>query len=211
MKLQGLYLIADTAQLVEKNIDDYIASMIEAGVSMIQFRDKAYDATNERKQLAQAIQAQCRDYNIPFIINDDVVLAVAIDADGVHLGKDDIDVSEARRCLGANKYIGVSCYASAARAKRAQRDGADYVAFGAVFKSITKPQAPCLGSSTEQSLQTLKELTAGINIPVCAIGGITLNNAKQVIECGVQLIAVASSILMATDPLQAVKRYQVFY
>ena len=211
MKLRGLYLIADTAQLVEKNMEGYIASLIEAGVSMIQFRDKAPNTTNECKQLAQAIQAQCQDYNIPFIINDDVALAVAMDADGVHLGKDDMGVLDARRCLGINKYIGVSCYASAARAKQAQQDGADYVAFGAVFKSTTNPKAPCLGSSTEQSLQALKELKAGVDIPVCAIGGITPNNAKQVIECGVQFIAVASGILAVADPLQAVKRYQVFH
>ena len=212
MKLEGLYLIADKAQLIEKNIDKHIASLIEAGVSMIQFRNKTHH-TNEHQalqgvhRLAQKIQAQCRIYDIPFIVNDDVSLATAINADGVHLGRDDMDVREARQRLGANKYIGVSCYASALRALQAQKNGADYVAFGAVFNSTTKPQAETLSASTNESLCTLKKLSGGIDIPVCAIGGITPNQAKQVIGCGVQIIAVASGILKAVNPRQAVGHY----
>ena len=212
MKLGGLYLIADTAQLVEKNIDKHIASLIEAGVSMIQFRNKTYhtdehQALQGAHHLAQTIQAQCRIYDIPFIVNDDVSLATAINADGVHLGKDDMGVREARQRLGANKYIGVSCYASALRALQAQQNGADYVAFGAVFNSATKPQAETLSASTEESLCALEKLSKGIDIPICAIGGITPNQAKRVLECGVQMIAVASGILKAGDPCQAVEHY----
>ena len=212
MKLQGLYLIADTAQLVETNIDKQIASLIEAGVSMVQFRDKTHrtdehHAANKRYRLVRTIQAQCKIHNIPFIINDDVSLAIAADADGVHLGQDDMSVLEARQLLGSNKYIGVSCYASATRALQAQQNGADYVAFGAVFNSLTKPQAQCLGSSIEKSLRTLEKLSAGINAPVCAIGGIAPDKATQVLRCGVQMVAVASGILTATNPQQAVKRY----
>ena len=207
MKLQGLYLIADTTQLVEQDIDKHIASLIEAGVSMIQFRDKAHHAANKRHRLARTIQAQCRIHGIPFIINDDVSLAIVTEADGVHLGKDDMEVREARQLLGADKYIGVSCYASALRALRAQQSGADYVAFGAVFNSPTKPQAQCLGSSVEESLRTLEKLNTGSNVPVCAIGGIAPKKTKQVLRCGVQMIAVASGILAATNPRQAVERY----
>ncbi len=212
MKLEGLYLIADTAQLIEKNIDKYIASLIEAGVSMIQFRDKTnytdeHEAVQKTHRLAQTIQAQCRIYDIPFIVNDDVSLAITINADGVHLGKDDMDVREARQRLGPDRHIGVSCYASASRALQAQQNGADYVAFGAVFNSTTKPQAEPLGSSTEESLCALEKLSVGINIPICAIGGITPNQAKQVLGCGVQMIAVASGILTADNPCLAVKNY----
>ena len=212
MKLGGLYLIADTAQLAEKNIDKHIASLIEAGVSMIQFRDKTHhaeehEALQRTHHLAQTIQAQCRIYDIPFIINDDVSLAVTINADGVHLGRDDMDVWEARQQLGANKYIGVSCYASASRALQAQQNGADYIAFGAVFNSATKPQAKTLGASINESLCTLEKLSGGIEIPICAIGGITPNQAKRVLECGVQMIAVASGILKAGDPCQAAEHY----
>ena len=212
MKLQGLYLIADTTQLVEKNIGNQIAALIEAGVSMIQFRDKTrrtneHHAKNKRHRLVQTIQAQCKIHNIPFIINDDLSLAIAADADGVHLGQNDMSVLEARQLLGSNKYIGVSCYASATRALQAQQNGADYVAFGAVFNSPTKPQAQCLGSSIEESLRTLEKLNAGINVPVCAIGGITADKTTQVLQCGVQMIAVASGILTATNPRQAVERY----
>ena len=209
MKLQGLYLIADTAQLIEKNTDTRIASLIEAGVSMIQFRDKTHPVDEHKKhRLARTIQAQCRSYDIPFIVNDDVSLAMAMDADGVHLGKNDMDMQEARQRLGPDKYIGVSCYASASRALQAQQNGADYVAFGAVFNSSTKPQAEHLASSTKKSLCMLEKLSKGINIPICAIGGITPDNAKQVLGCGVQIIAVASGILKAVNSRQAVEHYR---
>ncbi len=213
MKLEGLYLIADTTQLIEKNMDKHIASLIEAGVSMIQFRDKTrrtyeHEAIQKTHRLARAIQAQCQIYNIPFIVNDDVSLAIAINADGVHLGKNDMDMAEARQRLGPNKYIGVSCYACASRALQAQQNGADYVAFGAVFSSITKPQAERLGSSIEESLRVLEKLSIGIDIPICAIGGITPDKAKQVIGCGVQIVAVASGILKAVNPCQAVEHYR---
>ena len=212
MKLEGLYLIADTTQMTEKNIDKHVASLIEAGVSMIQFRDKTHytnehEAVKRMRRLAQTIQAQCRIYDIPFIVNDDVSLAITINADGVHLGKDDMDIQEARQRLGPNKCIGVSCYASASRALQAQQNGADYVAFGAVFNSTTKPQAELLGSSTEESLCVLKRLSKGIDIPICAIGGITADQAKQVLGCGVQMIAVASGILKASNPCHAIEHY----
>ena len=211
MKLEGLYLIADTAQLIEDNMEKHIASLIEAGVSMIQFRNKTH-CTNEHDavrahDLAKTMQAQCRIYNIPFIVNDDVSLAIAINADGVHLGKDDMDIQKARQRLGPNKHIGMSCYASASRALQAQQNGADYVAFGAVFKSTTKPQAKPLGSSTEESLRVLKELSMGVNIPICAIGGITPDKTKQVLRCGVQIVAVASGVLKAGNSYQAVENY----
>lgn len=211
MKLQGLYLIADTAQLANDNIGDYIASLIKAGVSVVQFRDKTHiyhqrDA-DYKKQLARTIQTQCRTYHIPFIVNDDVALAVELDADGVHLGQHDMPIGEARQRLGDSKYIGASCQASAARAIQAQQDGADYVAFGAVFTSPTKPQAQRLGASDEESLQVLQAISRGIKVPICAIGGITPNNVKQVVECGVQMIAVASGISAAVDPIQTVTRY----
>ena len=213
MKLHGLYLIADSTWLTETNRGDYIASLIEAGVSVIQLRAKNNYANSramldKRYRLARTIQAQCSMHSIPFIVNDDVSLAVEIDADGVHLGKDDMDVRRARQYLGAHKYIGVSCYASKQRAEQAQQDGADYVAFGALFHSITKPQAACLGSSIEQSLKTLEKLSGGIDVPVCAIGGITPDTTKQVLECGVQIIAVASGILQAADPLHAIQQYR---
>ena len=213
MKLQGLYLIADTTQLADKNTNDYIAALIKAGVAMIQFRDKKNYADeritiDERRRLCQTIQRQCRIHNIPFIVNDDVALATETDADGVHLGRDDMSVREARQYLGPNKYIGVSCYASKQRALQAQTDGADYVTFGAISSSITKPQAQCLGSSVEQSLQILAKLTVDINVPICAIGGITADKTKQILGCGVQIIAVASGILTATNPRHTVEQYR---
>ena len=213
MKLRGLYLIADTTQLADKNTSDYIAALIKAGVAMIQFRDKKNYAgeriaIDERRRLCQTIQRQCRIHNIPFIVNDDVALATETNADGVHLGRDDMSVREARQYLGPDKYIGASCYASRQRALQAQADGADYVAFGAISNSITKPQAQCLGSSVEQSLQILAKLTVGINVPICAIGGITADKAKKILGCGVQIIAVASGILRAVNPRQTVEQYR---
>ncbi|MBC6414408.1 MAG: thiamine phosphate synthase [Chromatiales bacterium] len=213
MKLEGLYLIADSTQLTETNTGDYIADLIEAGVSIVQLRDKNHHAAagnmrSRRYRLARIIQAKCRIYNIPFIINDDVSLALEIDADGVHLGQDDMAVRKARQYLGADKYIGVSCYASKQRALQAQQDGADYVAFGALFNSPTKPQAQCLGSSVEQSLKVLQQLSGGINVPICSIGGITPDKAKLVLRHGAQIIAVASGILKAVDARQAIRQYR---
>lgn len=151
-----------------------------------------------RRRQAVALRDVCRRFGVPLIVNDDIALAAELGADGVHLGDGDGSVAAARRRLGGGAIIGVSCYDSAARAARARDDGADYVAFGSVFASPTKPQAARI------SLDTLRKCVQGCALPVCAIGGIGPGNARAVWECGVQLIAAASGVLAADDPRAAV-------
>lgn len=193
----GVYLIADAGLLPAGGGGDVIAPLLEAGVALVQYRCK-HGGGDARRRQAAALQDVCRRFAVPLIVNDDIGLAADLGADGVHLGKDDGSVAAARRQLGGGAIIGVSCYGSAARAARARDDGADYVAFGSVFASPTKPRAARL------SLETLRKHAQNCALPVCAIGGIGPDNARAVWECGVDLIASASGVLTAADPRAAV-------
>lgn len=214
MGLQGLYLIADTTLLSRhNNIVEWIEPLIKAGISIVQLRDKPNNnniSYQEKYELASALLKICHTHKVPFLINDDVEFAIAVKADGVHLGKTDMAIRTARLRLGADRYIGASCYTSSQRAADAKQQGADYVAFGSVYPSITKPNATRLttnDTSDQSTLNQLRRLSADSALPVCAIGGITPDNAKAVVDCGVQMIAVASGILTAPNPHQAVKQY----
>ncbi len=195
----GLYLIADASALPARGAGEAVAPLLEAGVALVQYRCKHHG--DDRRRQAESLQAACRRFNVPLIVNDDIALADALGADGVHLGAGDDSAAAARRRLGNDAVIGVSCYDSAARAARAQSESADYVAFGAVFASPTKPQAARI------SLRTLREHARCCPLPVCAIGGIRPNNARAVLDCGVDLIAAASGLLAAADPRAAVAAY----
>ena len=202
--LRGLYLIADDALLPARDPGAAVAPLLAAGVALVQYRckgDAARARGTGRRARAASLQSACARAGVPFIVNDDVELARAIGADGVHLGRDDAPPAHAREYLGRNRLIGVSCYASGTRAQQAARDGADYVAFGAVFASATKPHA------THVAPDVLRALTARAPLPVCAIGGIRPDNARTVLCCGVEMIAAASGILQADDPRAAVEDY----
>lgn len=213
MNLKGLYLIADTSLLARHNpIAELIESLIQAGVSIVQLRDKSNPrkSSDKKYQLATTLLTVCRTHKVPFLVNDDVALAIEIGADGVHLGETDMPIRTARQQLGANQYIGASCYASAKRAHDAAQQGANYVAFGSVYASTTKAQATQLGDaggSNQSALEQLRQLSRASALPVCAIGGITPAKAKAVINCGVQMIAVASGILADSNPQQATRLY----
>ena len=216
MNLKGLYLIADTGLLARHNptadLARLIESLIQAGVSIVQLRDKSslHNPTDKKYQLATTLLGVCRSYQVPFLVNDDVALAIEIGADGVHLGEIDMPIRTARQQLGADKYIGASCYASTQRAHDAAEQGADYVAFGSVYASTTKAQATQLchaGDSKQSAVEQLRQLSRASALPVCAIGGITPDNAKAVVDCGVQMIAVASGILAKPNPQQATRLY----
>jgi len=206
----GVYLIADAGLLPARGGGDVVAPLLEAGVVLVQYRCKrghgggargggdVHGDDEARWRQAVSLRDVCRRFGAPLIVNDDIGLAADIEADGVHLGDGDGSVAEARRQLGGGAIIGVSCYNSAARAARAQDDGADYVAFGAVFASPTKPQAARI------TLETLRNHAQNCALPVCAIGGIGPDNARAVWECGVDLIASASGVLAAADPRAAV-------
>ena len=187
--IKGLYAItpdsADLNTLIQKT-----KSAIEGGAFMVQYRSKIQDRDVKMQQCA-AILRLCREYEIPCIVNDDVDMCRILEADGVHLGEKDDNIAEVRHILGEDAIIGSSCYDQLNRAKSAQKEGASYVAFGAMFPTSTKPNAP------RATLELLKKAKREIQIPIVAIGGITVNNAHDVIKTGIDAIAVITSLYEA--------------
>jgi thiamine-phosphate pyrophosphorylase len=182
MKLRGLYAITPQAGGLERKV----RLALEGGIALLQYRSKARDHTQ-----AASIVRMARDYGVPVIINDDVELALALDAAGAHLGSDDGDLPTARQRLGA-RLLGASCYNQLERARDAVQAGADYIAFGSVFASPTKPAA------VRAPLSLFGEAKA-LGVPLAAIGGITLENAPQLIAAGADLLAVISDLFDAPD------------
>lgn len=191
-KLKGLYAITDENLISEENFEQSIESALQGGSSIIQYRDKS-DDQKKRLQQATCLQSLCTQYHAICIINDDIALAKTIHADGVHLGKDDVSISQARKILGENSIIGVSCYNDLSLARHAEKNHADYVAFGAMFSSATKPEA------SQASLQLIATAKKQLRIPVCAIGGISEENIKQVVVQGADMAAVISGLFSSTD------------
>ena len=184
--IKGLYAI--TPDMVDLNsLIQKTQWAIEGGAFMVQYRSKIQDHAVKMQQCA-AILRLCREYEIPCIVNDDVDMCRILEADGVHLGEKDDNIAEVRRILGEDAIIGSSCYDQLNRANEAQKEGASYVAFGAMYPTSTKPNAP------RASLALLREAKSEIQIPIVAIGGITMNNAHDVIETGVDAIAVINSL-----------------
>ena len=175
---------------------------LAAGIPLLQYRDKSGDDARRREQ-ATALLALCRRHGTRLIINDDVALAREVDADGVHLGGEDGDLAAARALLGPDKLIGASCYADFARAQAAAAAGANYVAFGAMYASPTKPQAP--RAPFNLVTRARQELPG---VQVAAIGGITLDNAAPVIAAGAQFIAVITDLFEAPDVTARAAAYQ---
>ncbi len=189
--IKGLYAVTpdeqDTVVLLAK-----VEAALLGGINILQYRNKQANHKLLTQQ-AQAILPLCRQYNVPLIINDSVKLCLALDADGVHIGAEDGNLSEVRTRLGPNKILGASCYNRFELALVAQQSGADYVAFGACFASKTKPNAPIA------SLDLFKLAQAQLHIPAVAIGGITLSNALQAIDAGASAIAVINAIFNNSD------------
>ena len=189
--IKGLYAItpdiADTSLLLQK-----VEAALQGGINVLQYRNKAASHKLQSQQ-ARAILPLCRQYNVPLIINDSVKLCLTLDADGVHLGADDGNLSEVRIRIGDDKILGASCYNRFDFALSAQQAGANYVAFGACFASSTKPNAPVA------SLDLFTRAKTELKIPTVAIGGITLQNAPQVLQAGANSIAVIQAIFNAED------------
>jgi thiamine-phosphate pyrophosphorylase len=189
--IKGLYAITpdeqDTDILLAK-----VAAALQGGIGVLQYRNKLANHKLQTQQ-ARALLPLCRQYQVPFIINDSIKLCLTLDADGVHLGADDGNLAEARARLGSNKLLGASCYNRFDLAVSAQQLGADYVAFGACFASSTKPNAPVAG------LHLFTQAKAELNIPTVAIGGITLDNAPSAIAAGADSLAVINAIFNADD------------
>jgi len=176
-----------------------VAAAVTNGVRAVQYRDKSPDPARRRRDAA-ALLAICRPHGVPLIINDDVDLAHATGADGVHLGRDDEGLAAARVRLGEGAIIGISCYDEAERALAAARSGADYVAFGSFFPSVTKPGA------VRATTDLVAAVRPRIEVPIVAIGGITADNAPPLLESGVDLLAVVNAIFGAPDVGRAARR-----
>jgi thiamine-phosphate pyrophosphorylase len=187
----GLYALTPETADTERLLMQVEAALL-GGAAAVQYRDKSGDVARRHEQASELV-ALCRRYRVPLIVNDDLRLADLADADGVHLGRDDGSVREARIILGKHKLIGASCYQSLELAQTAQAAGADYVAFGSFFASPTKPAAP------RASLDLLREAAPLIHVPLVAIGGITLANAPQLLDAGADSLAMLSALFDAAD------------
>lgn len=202
MLIQGLYAVTpdieNTDWLLEK-----VALALQGGVTLLQYRNKQANAELRHKQ-ASALLALSKEYKVPLIINDDVALCQLLDADGVHLGGTDADIAAARALLGAHKIIGASCYNRLDLAEQAKAQGASYIAFGACFASSTKPYAPV--ASLDLFVQARP-----LGLPMVAIGGITLQNARLAINVGADAIAVINALFASQDvAVTAAKFKQLF-
>ena len=183
--LRGLYAIS--AGATGAALLDWGRAVLHGGAMLVQYRDKR-DDVDARRRDAEALLALCRVHSVPLLVNDDITLAAAIGADGCHVGRDDGSVAEARARLGPRAIVGVSSYADLARAETAAAGGATYVAFGSVFPSATKPDAP------PASLELLRAARHALDVPVCAIGGITVANAPRLLDAGADLLAVINEL-----------------
>lgn len=191
----GLYVITDEA-VSGGDFEARCGAVLRGGAQVIQYRNKSGERALRLAQ-ASLLATYCRRSEVPLIINDDVDLAAEVGADGVHLGRDDMGIAQARRRLGERMMIGVSCYDRLERARRAQSAGADYAAFGSFFPSRTKPDA------VRADLGLLRAAHRELAIPIVAIGGITAENGRALVEAGADALAVVSSVFLAEDPRAA--------
>jgi len=194
--LSGLYVITDSKLLRDDVLVSRVREALRGGARIVQYRDKREDPST-RRRLAGGLLDVCREHGALLIINDDVALAREIGADGVHVGREDAGVEAARAALGDRAIIGASCYDSLALAQDAAAAGADYVAFGRFFPSETKPSAP------PARLETLCRARRELDIPVCAIGGITADNAGPLVGAGADMLAVIGGVFGTADPRAA--------
>jgi len=191
MKLRGLYAITPDGA---DELEGKVGRALEGGIALLQYRSK-----QRNRSQAAAIVRLAHEFGVPVIINDDVELALELAADGAHLGREDGDVRAARQRLG-KRILGASCYNDAGLARTAVQAGADYVAFGSVFASPTKPQA------VRAPVQLFRDAKA-LGVPLAAIGGVTLANAPELIAAGADLLAVISDLFDAPDIRQRARDY----
>jgi thiamine-phosphate pyrophosphorylase len=191
----GLYALTDIQSMGEARFIEKATQALAGGVGVLQYRDKSQNKSKRRQQ-AEALQALCASYQVPLIINDDVALAREVGAAGVHLGRDDGSIAAARVILGEQAIIGVSCYNQLDLADTAVAAGADYIAFGSVYASPSKPDAP------RADLAIFQQAKAVFNMPVVAIGGIHANNVQAVFNAGADWIAVISALWSEDDVKQ---------
>jgi thiamine-phosphate pyrophosphorylase len=195
---RGLYAVTDPELIAPRDLASHIDAAIEGGAVLVQYRDKT---TADPQRLAQArtVVTLCHSRHVPLIVNDDIALAAAIGADGVHLGRDDAPLAVVRQHLGPDAIIGVSCYNDLPRAVIAAEAGADYVAFGRFFPSHIKPHA------VRTDVEILSRAKQRLSIPVVAIGGITADNGDTLIAAGADMLAVIHGIFGQNDVTAAAR------
>ena len=197
--IRGLYLVTpdqdDTELLCAQ-----VQQAVQGGVSIVQYRHKTASEALRLEQ-ASALLNICRQANVPLLINDHVALVVTLDADGVHIGQYDEAIAEARKLLSTGKIIGASCYNRFELAEQAQAAGADYIAFGACYPSLTKPDAP------RATAALFTQAKQALTLPIVGIGGITLDNASPLIAAGADALAVITDIVQADDISARCRQY----
>ena len=194
-----LYVVLDRAAARGRSLDDVLAAVIDGGCRMVQLRDKE-SPSGRLLPLAERLLARARSAGVTFVVNDRVDLAVAVGADGVHLGQDDLPARLARPLLRPGMVLGVSTH-DVAQAHAARDAGADYVAVGAMFATPTKPDFLLVGPGL------LRKLRPDIRVPLVGIGGITHDNVADVIRAGADGVAVISAVCGAPDPAVATRRF----
>ena len=186
-----LYAVTDRHWLGSRTLRQVVRDSLEGGVTFLQLREKDMDPIEFYAE-AVDIQALCRTYGVPFVINDDVELAIKVNADGAHVGQSDMEAGDVRKLLGPDKILGVSVQ-TAEQARLAEQRGADYLGVGAVFPTGSKRDADAV------SLQTLRAITEAVSIPVVAIGGISRDNVSKLSGTGINGVAVISAIYAQED------------
>ncbi|HLB05676.1 MAG TPA: thiamine phosphate synthase [Thermodesulfobacteriota bacterium] len=200
MKIKGLYAIIDNSIRSDLSNIEIARRVLAGGARIIQFRGKGL-SSRELLEQAREIRELTRKAGATFIVNDRTDIAILADADGVHLGQDDLPIDEARKILGKDKLIGISTH-SLEQAVKAQSEGADYIGFGPVFGTTTKADA-----EEAKGSEALKEVKKGVSIPVIAIGGMNLENLKEVIDAGADGVAVISAVVKAKNIEEATKGF----
>ena len=204
MCLKGLYGITDQNMFLSNQMEDKIKQALEGGMRLIQLRDKSLDQ-QRRLECAEWMLQLCRHYQAKLIINDDVMLAQKVGAHGVHLGGQDETIKKARKILGSQAIIGYSCYNQIENAQFAQQQGANYVAFGRFFNSTTKPEAVYAAKSI------LAEVKHSVHLPIVAIGGITLQNASELVTAGADMVAVIQGLFGQQDIQYTAQRFSQLF
>ena len=197
-RIRGLYALTpdepDTARLIE-----LVEAALDGGARLVQYRNKIA-SPNVRRRQAEALLTVCRRAGVPLIVNDDLACALEIGADGAHLGRDDGDIAAARARL-PGRLLGASCYNDVSRAIAAQAAGADYVAFGRFFRSATKP------GDIMASIELVAEAKRHVQVPIVAIGGITLEQTPALIAGGVDAVAVIAALFSSADVRATARRF----
>ncbi|WP_339490182.1 thiamine phosphate synthase [Pseudomonas sp. EL_65y_Pfl2_R95] len=202
MKLRGLYAITDSQLLAGGKLLPYVEAALKGGATLLQYRDKSNDEARRLRE-AEALRELCDRYGAALIINDDAELAARLGV-GLHLGQSDGSLAVARALLGRKAIIGGTCHAELDLAQSAASEGASYIAFGRFFNSNTKPGAPAA------TVELLHQAKSRFNLPIVAIGGITLENAPQLIAAGASMVAVIHGLFAADSADEVEHRARAF-